>query len=49
MFVRLELQIDPTITAVATMLIVFSVVTLAALIALAGSMRAILGFRPPSK
>ena len=45
MFVRLELQIDPTITAVATMLIVFSVVTLAALAALAGPVRAVLGFR----
>ena len=45
MFVRLELQIDPTITAVATMLIVFSVVTLAALAALAGPVKAVLGFR----
>jgi ABC-type spermidine/putrescine transport system permease subunit II len=47
MFVRLELRIDPTITAVATMLIVFSVVTLAALAALAGPVRAALGLRRP--
>jgi ABC-type spermidine/putrescine transport system permease subunit II len=45
MFVRLELQIDPTITAVATMLIVFSAVTLAALAALAGPVKTVLGFR----
>jgi putative spermidine/putrescine transport system permease protein len=44
MFVRLELQIDPTITAVATMLIVFSVVTLAVLTLLAGPVRTALGF-----
>jgi putative spermidine/putrescine transport system permease protein len=44
MFVRLELQIDPTITAVATMLIVFSVVTLAVLTLLAGPVRTVLGF-----
>jgi ABC-type spermidine/putrescine transport system permease subunit II len=30
MFVRLELKIDPTITAIATMLIAMSVVTLVA-------------------
>jgi len=45
MFVRLELQIDPTITAVATILIVFSVVTLAALAVLAGPVKTALGFR----
>ena len=45
MFVKLELQIDPTITAVATMLVVFSVVTLAALVALAGPVKTLLGFR----
>ena len=45
MFVKLELQIDPTITAVATMLVVFSVVTLAALAALAGPVKTLLGFR----
>jgi putative spermidine/putrescine transport system permease protein len=44
MFVRLELQIDPTITAVATMLIVFSVVTLAMLTLLAGPVRTAVGF-----
>jgi ABC-type spermidine/putrescine transport system permease subunit II len=44
MLVRLELQIDPTITAVATMLIVFSVLTLAVLAALAGPVKTVLGF-----
>ena len=44
MFVKLELQIDPTITAVATMLIVFSIMTLAALALLAGPVKAALGF-----
>jgi len=49
MFVRLELQIDPTITAVATLLIVFSAVALAALVALSGPVRAALGLRPSAK
>jgi ABC-type spermidine/putrescine transport system permease subunit II len=45
MFVRLELQIDPTVTAVATMLIAFSVVTLAGVAVLVGPLREFLGFR----
>jgi putative spermidine/putrescine transport system permease protein len=43
MFVRLELQIDPTITAVATMMIAFSAVTLAVVVALAGPVKGLLG------
>ncbi len=46
MFVRLELQIDPTITAVATMLIGLSVLALAGIAVLAGPLRSLLGLRP---
>lgn len=43
MFVRLELQIDPTITAIATMLIAFSVAALVAAILLSPPLRGLLG------
>jgi ABC-type spermidine/putrescine transport system permease subunit II len=43
MFVRLELQIDPTITAVATLLIAFSVVTLAGVVVLSRPLKGFLG------
>ncbi len=43
MFVRLELQIDPTITAVATLLIALSTVTLAGIAVLAGPLTGVLG------
>ena len=43
MFVRLELQIDPTITAIATMLIAFSVGALGAAILLSPPLRGLLG------
>jgi ABC-type spermidine/putrescine transport system permease subunit II len=43
MFVRLELQIDPTITAIATMLIAFSVAALVAAVLLSPPLRGLLG------
>jgi ABC-type spermidine/putrescine transport system permease subunit II len=43
MFVRLELQIDPTITAIATMLIAFSMLTLAVVVLLAQPLKGVLG------
>jgi ABC-type spermidine/putrescine transport system permease subunit II len=45
MFIRLELQIDPTITAIATMLIVLSVATLVAAVLLSPPLRSLLGLR----
>ena len=43
MFVRLELQVDPTITAIATMLIVLSVAALVVAILLSPPLRGLLG------
>jgi putative spermidine/putrescine transport system permease protein len=43
MFVRLELQVDPTITAIATMMIALSVAALVAAVVLSPPLRALLG------
>jgi ABC-type spermidine/putrescine transport system permease subunit II len=47
MFVRLELQVDPTITAIATMLIAFSVAALVAAIVLSRPLRTLLELQRP--
>ena len=47
MFVRLELQIDPTITAIATMLIVVSVAAVVVAILLSPPLRGLLGLGRP--